>query len=467
MKIEEVTQKTDIAESIAVIRKTARELDVEVLKAQYSVKSHETMNPAVRKKKTIKKAENSSSLVEVNRLAFPLQKRIVNSSVSFTFGSPVLLECEAKSEQEKLVLHAVARVLFDNKSGSLNRRMARNLFRSTEVAECWFPVPVGASEDSTHETYGFKSSVKLRCKLFSPWLGDKLMPVFSAIGDMIAFGREYSREDDGKKTIYFEAYTDDETVVWVQKGQLWSEASRTPNAGSKIPIVYASQEEPEWADVQYSIERLETLLSNFADTNDYHASPKIFIEGKITGFSQKGETGAILQGDIGTKASYLSWDHAPESIKLEIETLLRFIYSFSQTPDISFESVKGLGQISGEALKMLFIDAHLKVQEKREVLDEYLQRRVNLLLNFIGVIDPSLKKVTDNLEIVPEIVPFVINDAKNLIDRMVSANGGKPILSQRTSIAVSGLVEDVDAEYKLILEEQANDNLFDVTQSTF
>ena len=80
---------------------------------------------------------------------------------------------------------------------------------------------------------------------------------------------------------------------------------------------------------------------------------------------------------------YVSWQQAPEAVKLEIETLLKLIYTITQTPDISFDAVKGLGAISGVALKLLFMDAHLKVQDKCEIFDDYLQRRVNVLLEYV------------------------------------------------------------------------------------
>jgi DNA-binding Xre family transcriptional regulator len=50
----------------------------------------------------------------------------------------------------------------------------------------------------------------------------------------------------------------------------------------------------------------------------------------------RGESGAILQLEgENADAKYLSWEHAPESVKLEIETLLRMIYTITQMPDIS------------------------------------------------------------------------------------------------------------------------------------
>jgi SPP1 family phage portal protein len=219
--------------------------------------------------------------------------------------------------------------------------------------------------------------------------------------------------------------------------------------------------------VQGLIDLLETLLSNFADTNDYHASPKIVVKGDVLGFAQKGESGAILQleGD-NAEAKYLSWEHAPESVKLEIETLLRMIYTITQTPDISFDSVKGIGAVSGIALKLLFLDAHLKVQEKMEIFDDYLQRRLSVIQAYIGQFNTQLKTASERLTIEPEIVPYMIEDEQAKVDLLVAANGGKSVASQKTTVEQLGWVNDSDAEYKQILKEKSESAYQDVMEPT-
>jgi SPP1 family phage portal protein len=226
------------------------------------------------------------------------------------------------------------------------------------------------------------------------------------------------------------------------------------NGIGKIPVVYGCQPAVEWEEVQSLIDRLEKLLSNFADTNDYHASPKIVVKGEVTGFSKKGETGAILQleGD-NPDARYLSWEHAPESVKLEIETLLRMIYAITQTPDISFDSVKGLGAVSGVALKLLFMDAHLKVQEKAEIFDDYLQRRLSVIQAYIGQFNTKLQGACKRLTIEPEIIPYMIEDEQATISLLMDANGNKPIASQRLTVQRLGWAEDVEEECRQIAEE--------------
>lgn len=398
----------------------------------------------------------------VARVALAIQKLIVKRAVSFIFGNAVTLDSSAEGDNQKAVLKALKRVMYDIKEKSFNRKVARNLFSCTEVAEYWYPV---ASDNSV---YGFQSKFKLRSAIFSPLLGDTLYPYFDETGDMTAFSREFIITKDKKDKTYFETYTDEAHYMWTTGTDGYALVEGYPKKIEigKIPVVFGCQPQVEWADVQNLINRLEKLLSNFADTNDYHASPKIFVEGKLTGFAKKGESGAILQGEAGTKATYLSWNNAPEAVKLEITTLLQMIYTITQTPDISFDSVKGLGTISGIALKLLFMDAHLKVADHQEVFDEYLQRRINIIKAFIGKFNTKLATDADNLMVEPIITPYMIIDEAAEIKIWTDANGGNPVMSQKASFEKAGLTHDTEEDFKQYNSEQDAKNTFALNEPT-
>jgi len=463
-EIEEILAMEDIPAKIKKLKSgRLKDLpDLDKIKGQWDPYLHKTMVDKIYlPDKLVTDEDGNSSLQKVNRIALPLQKRIVNTAVSFTFGNPVKLNAEPKeNSQEEVVLKAMHRLDHDCKLKSFNRRALRELLRSTEVAELWHTV----EKSESHNTYGFDTKLKIRVAAFTPFNGDELYPYFDDTGDLVAFSRAFGRKDSDDKTIkYFETYTENMYVQWVQDGSSWVESKTKALPYGKIPIVFVDQEAVEWIDVQICIERLEYLLSKFAETNDYFSSPITFITGGIVSMPKKGESGKVIEGEEGSEAKILAWDRAPEAVKLEIETLIRFIHSQTQTPDISFDSVKGLSQISGEALQMLFTDARLKVEEKREILDDFLQRRVNIQKRIIGTIGGSgLKAASDNLEIEPEIIPFTINDETTTIANLVSANGGKPIISQRTAIKILGWVNDVDEELRLIEEEEARATIGDV-----
>ena len=475
-------------------------------KKQIDPTKHDVMDPGLRPDKRVKVDDGEDTatnvttmntsgeagvgntrLEPVGRIPVSLQKLIVKRAASFLFGNDVLIGAETKTDKEKQVLEAVKKILKANKSNSLNKKIARTVFSCTEAAELWFPVPVEKTVTGTsviskvkdmisnavgnkfHETYGFKSKFRLRCAVFSPLTDDALFPFFDETGDMVAFSREYTiAEDEGKNTKYFETYTAGQHLRWKQDDSGWIMDEGFPKANivGKIPIVYARQDDVEWADVQALIDRLEKLLSNFADTNDYHASPKIFITGNVIGFSKKGESGAIIQGEEGSKADYLAWENAPESVKLEKETLLNLIYTLTQTPDISFDSVKGLDNVSGIAMKLMFLDAHLKVADKQEIFDEYLQRRCNVIKAFISKFNTALSAECESLEISPEIKPYMIDDIQSLVEMLTTANGQKPLISRKLAASLSGLADDVDADFQQMEQERKEDSFVEVTEPT-
>ena len=268
----------------------------------------------------------------------------------------------------------------------------------------------------------------------TPKTGVLLYPYKDMYGDLLAFSRQFSVLENNKQVHYFEVHTANFIYLFVQD-KSWElvEGYPKPNLLGKIPDVFAEQDFTEWYDVQWAIERLELLLSNHAQINDKHAAPLLAFTGKVKSFLQKGEGGAI-ELENGADAKYVAWNNATDSIKLEIENLIKYIHMLTQTPNISFDEVKSLGALSGTALKMLFFDAHLKVMDKREIYDEYLQRRINLLKRMVGVMNPSLKNIADNLIIEPEIVPFMVENEKEQIEIALLENGNKPLKSQQKSV---------------------------------
>lgn len=437
------------------------------------VKNHDVFNPIIRPDKQVvttddTTGESAQKVIttdgeskntrpeKVARVGLAIQKLIINRAVSFLFGNPVSYNASPENDDEKMVLDALKSIIHDVKSNSLNRRIARAMFGYKEVAEVWFPV------EKPNKKYGFDSQFKLRCQILSPMFGDTLWPYFDEFGDMVAFSREFTKTDEKNVAVtYFETFTAEEHWLWKMAGSTYEVVEGYPKSTGigKIPVVYGYQPYFETEDVDGLITRLEFLLSNFADTNDYHASPKIFVTGQINGWSKKGESGSVIEGEEGATMNYVSWQNAPESVKLEIETLLKMIHTISQTPDISWDSVKGLN-VSGVALKLLFMDAHLKVQDKREVFDEYLQRRANILTSYIGYFNAKLDSACKTIQIEPEITPYIITSEKDELDYWMTANGNNPVISQEESIEKIGLSTNAEKTMEKINAEQAKANTF-------
>lgn len=408
--------------------------------------------------------ENGATRIElVARIQLAFQKLIVERAVSFLFGNPVNLKSDDSNAMN--IISALKSVLADVKSETLDARIARTMMTEREVAEYWF---VSKSDDDVAR-YGFDSRLRIRCNVFSRKNGDVLFPYFDENRDLIAFSRQYAIENNDDTTdIFMDVFTAQEFQRFKSSNNgIWEMCEGFPrkNTIGKIPIIYGEQDDVEWADVQNLIERLEKLLSNFADTDDYHASPKIFVTGQVTGFAKKGETGAIIEGTDGATAQYLAWNQAPESVRLEIDILLKMIYALSQTPDISFENIKSLGSISGVALKLLFMDSHLKVKNKSGIFNEYLQRRINIILAYLAQMnskDAAFVKQCKTTIVTPQINPYMLTDLQTEVATLQSAAGNVAIASRRTVVSKLGLVDDVDAELDEIERDEQNASMGDI-----
>lgn len=448
--------------------------DVESAEKALDPSKHDINDPIKRKDKRVKvdadqEAESAQKVIDttsgetsafrtekVARIALAIQRLIINRAVSFVFGNPPDYNATPANQLQETIVAALRKIFYDVKCNSINRKVARSVFSFKECAEHWYTV------ENKNTRYGFESAVKLRCAVYSPALGDELFPFFDESGDMVAFSRAFTRTNtENVSTHYFETFTNEAHWRWVDGANGYEPCAGFPkkNPINKIPIVWGHQSKFETQDVDSLVDRLELLLSNFADTNDYHASPKLFVTGQINGWSKKGEAGSVIEGEDGAKMEYVSWQNAPESVKLEIETLLKMIYTITQTPDISFDAVKGLN-VSGVALKLLFMDAHLKVQDKREIFDEYLQRRVNIILAYIAQMNISLAEECNNIEIEPEIVPYMITSDIDELNYWLTANGNNPVISQEESVEKAGLSKDVKKTMQLLNDETSSRNSF-------
>lgn len=175
-----VIEGGDIEKTLRLLASQKKEVDIEELKKQWSVAKHSVTDKAIRKDKEVTYEEAvAGGGVEikkrpeyVNRIPIPFQKSIVGKAASFLFGNPVKIVSPAKTEQELSILESVNKILDDNKTDSQNLFIASQLFRSTQVAEFWYPV----KSQETHEEYGFSTQFKLRMSVFSPWSGNELFP---------------------------------------------------------------------------------------------------------------------------------------------------------------------------------------------------------------------------------------------------------------------------------------------------
>lgn len=181
--------------------------DIEQIKKWLDPKGHKVFDKAIRPDKLVRTNTNgveSTKPEPVGRIGLALQKLIIKRAVAFLFGNPVNIIANTQTDTQNKILEAVKQIFREVKINSHNRKIARDLFSCTEVAELWYPRPLSEQEVPK---YGIEAKSKLRVKILSPLLGEKLYPYFDDYGDLVAFSREYGISKGDKKQVFFETYT--------------------------------------------------------------------------------------------------------------------------------------------------------------------------------------------------------------------------------------------------------------------
>jgi len=427
MNIKEILEKyeSDFSKLTTILCKDPVERKVETYEKQYEGE-HDILDRPV---KTIGKGATLKTIAQA-KLVIRYQKKIVNMAVSFLFGEPAKLILNNKEDKYQETFDLINNVWDKNKLDYFNKKLARRLFVETKVAELWYVII--DSDNVKH----------IKVVLLCDKNGDEIYAHFDNNGDLDTFTRRYKLESADEKTYeHVDIYTAENFIFGIKK-EAW-QVEKKDNLYGKIPVIYYAQAEPEWADVQSEIDRVEMLISKFADTNDYFGAPIIKLKGKIKNPPEKGEIGKTLQfeGEVGAEgkieygdADYLTWKHAPEATELEYKTLKDIIYSLTSTPDLSFNNVQGLTKTSGEALKFLFMDSILKAKDKEEIFGEGLTRRINLLKAILSVTDVKSKKSLEELDVSIQFGEVLPQSITEMIKSLSVARGGEAIMSQDEAV---------------------------------
>ena len=431
---------------------------IEETEAEYNPSGHAVMDVLKRKKKQIKVKTNKTDqdgnpvykvkYVDRCRIAVPAQRLLCERDVGFLLADAVKYNIKGEvSERANELYSKTIECLQGNKIDYFDKRLARTLFRCRECAELWYIVP---NEDGQDE---------IRVTLLSPLRGDILYPHFDDYNRMDGFARKYVLKDElGNTTLHFDVYTKNDVYRYVSSGGSMTFVDVKPHGFGKIPIVYYRQEETEWESVQPVIERLEELLSNWGDVNDYFGAPTYFFKGKMKGFADKGEVGRIYQGEgEGADMKVVSWNSAPESMRQEMANLTNIIFSYSQTPDISFENMKTLGNnTSGAAIRLMFTDPHLKAETKEELFGEMFTRRFNIIKNGIATsIEATPQRFVDELHVIPIFTPYIPKNELETLQLINLSTQGKATMSQEDGIMLNPLVSNPEETKQKLKEEEA------------
>lgn len=396
--------------------------------------------------------------VDPNRIALPLEQDIVNIQTAFTVGTEPKMDC-TPAESEKGIFEALKQVLKKNKIKYQNRKIVRAWLSEQECAEYWYVTKDDGfwAKLKAKVANLFGKSMpqyKLRSVLWSPFRGDKLYPFFDDSGDMVAFSREYKKKDlDDHEITCFMTVTKDMVYQWeLDKG--WQLVAAFKHGFKKLPVLYCYRPEAYCEKIKTIRVRLEKLLSSYADCIDYHFFPILKLFGDVDKMSGEFRNRVVQLTGEGADAAYLTWNQASDPVKVEFENHFNQAYALTNTPRISFDSLKGTGSsLSGVAFDYVFMSTHLSVENHAESIGDFMQRRVNFLISALGSINTNFEKASETIDIDVEIQPYKLDNIDDKVSTAVKAVSGG-VWSQKHGVMFAGVADRLEEELAELKEEQ-------------
>ena len=422
------------------------------LQKEYEQRYHPVMNQKLYPDKVTKKG-----IEKVTRITLGLQKLATKRMTELIFTIPVQRVYKPENDQEKRVAEIMEAIFTKNRIDAVNIERGRYLFASCEAVTLWY----SQEQDTIYAKE--RSRLKLRCKTYSPMNGDGIYPLYDDYDDLVALSIEYFRREDDRTIAYFDTYTATEHIRWRTDGGAPEEVVREKIELGKIPGVYILRPEPIWEDESANVYEAEWTLSRNGNYIRKNARPNwvVFSNDKVKYGKEPANDNAgrnVLQYGKDDKAMYVTWQQAIDSIKFHVEEIKRNFFMQLQLPDMSMENMKAT-PMSGEARKMMFIDAQMKVTDESGAWLEFFDREMNVVRSFMKKMFPKLATAIDSLVVEIIITPYQIKDESERINNLTNATGGKAIMSQRTAIRNLGYVDDVQAELDNIASETTA-NLF-------
>lgn len=428
-----------------------------VLLKTYETSNHEVLTDTI----SLKDKENGE---KSSRIAIGLDKLLASRFNQFTFAIPVKREYNKPSnDTQTAIISAIEKIYENAHIDTMNFKRGIAYYAACEMFTIWYTV----KRENT--IYGFPCKYKLKCKTFSPMDRVCLYPIIDELDDMIAMSFEYDKKVSDTKTItIFETYTEDRHFVWEKdnQGNSWEEKTAhikedgTVESGeqiiiNKIPGVYLWRPFPVYDGLGGIRHELEYSLSRNGNVISYNSAPIVKVKGGIIGKEKKGESSRIWRVESDGDISYVSWNQSQDAVINQTNTLLKLYWMLSQMPDISFDNMKGLGNIGYDARQTLFTEARLKITEESGAWKECFEREFNVIKAFLKQMNQSWANEIDNITCKHIIIPYVPEDENNSINVRMKANGGLPVESQLESIIKLGQSKDPISTLKEIRKDQA------------
>lgn len=418
-EILEAVDKKDIYRILEI----ATNNDIEVDKAieEYNVQTHKVMRRR-------NKPRKGQSPYIVEKLPRNKQQYINEVELFFIFGKPVLFSLESGDSEA----FAAFKAFWRKYSMDDVFRQAKRLAGAETESAIMFRI--------TNEG----GSAKIRPFVVARSRGYRLRTVVDQYGDLITLAYEYTLRERGTNVQHCDIHTKDFSFYCHQGADGWV-VRRYINPIGKIMGLYFKQTKA-WDGAVARIDREERLDSKVGDTNNYFADPKAACTADVVAsISDPDVAGNLVQlSGAHSRFEYINPPQNSVTRQDEKSDLHRSIFFDTMTPDLSYESIKGLGTLSGAAMHNALITGYIKKGIREEVYKPMVGRAINLCKELMKLTDSKVASKVDSLDISYEFQdPFSQpSDNWGSIIQLYSAG----LCSLETAISKIGLAKNIDEE---------------------
>lgn len=422
----QMLQDKDVMGAIRLMQN--RDDDVDEALKEYNPQLHDVM------KRPNKPRKNERPYI-TEKLPRTRQRYINETELFFLFGNPVIwTKKDGDSDTFQLFQKFLSDIHFDSRM-----RTAKRL--------------AGAETESAklYNIYRDKDGViKCNVAILARSTGYTLRPMFDRYGNLSAFAYGYKQNQNGRQVQHWDIQTSD-FLFYCEQGAIGWNVQMESNPTGKINVIYYRQVKA-WEGAEPRISREEMLDSKIGDANNYFADPVAIVSADVVELMKEPDASARLIEMTGQNSRF-EYVNPPQSSQLqqnERDALEKSILFDTFTPDFSFDALRGMGTLSGSAIRNSMILGYIKRARNIEVYDELLEREKNLILSILKYMHPEKELDINKLEISFEFAEPFPDDVETRWQR-ISSLYGAGLVSLETAVGMLNLTDNPDEEIDKIM----------------
>lgn len=423
-------QDKDITSAISLMQDKDAEVDNAL--NEYNPQTHDVM-------KRPNKYRRGDDPYITEKLPRTRQRYINEVELFFLLGNPIVWKKEdGDDDAYKLFLDFLREQRFD----ATMRKAKRLAGAETQSAKLYH---VYRDEKN--------NAMMVRTVVLARQTGYKLRPMFDQYGNLRAFAYGYTLTERGKNVEHWDIQTPD-FLFFCKKATLGWDVQTYENPTKKINLIYYHQPKA-WDGAEPRIRREEMLDSKAADTNNYFADPIATATADvIQSMTSPEAVGKLIQlTSPNSQFGYVNPPQNSEARKAEKQDLNDSILFDTMTPDFSFEKIKGMGTLSGDAIKNAMILGFIKRDNRKEVYEELVDREKNLVLSILSYLYPNMVQKFASLVISFEFAePFASDKQKNWTSIAQLYQSG--VLSLESAVEMLALTDAPEEEVERLKSAQ-------------